>query len=208
MRKQSLFMIVIGFAAVAALLTGCAGTQKASDATFRTPEVTLSQAEVSSYFGYWFYDSKVQPSQPANAKPGNNGAPLIYSFVFNVKNPNDFPVLMDNMKFTVALDGFDLNTVGIPGSGLDSRREDEPGAGAVRFRHVGSVHEPRGGRRNGAAENGQEALGHARKMVDQGAGFLLPGGGEGRFGRVQGGRVDEGRAVQGKIPVIRMKRSN
>jgi len=113
MRKQSLFMIVISFAVVAAFLTGCAGTQKASDSNFKTPEVTLSQAEVSSYFGYWFYDNKVQPTNPANAKPGNNGAPLIYSFVFDVKNPNDFPVLMDNLKFTVALEGFDLNTVGV-----------------------------------------------------------------------------------------------
>ena len=69
MRKQSLFMIVIGFAAVAAVLTGCAGTQKASDANFKTPEVTLSQAEVTSYFGYWFYNNKVQPSLPENAKP-------------------------------------------------------------------------------------------------------------------------------------------
>ena len=112
MRKQSLFMIVISFAVVAAFLTGCAGTQKASDSNFKTPEVTLSQAEVSSYFGYWFYDNKVRPTQPANAKPGNNGAPLIYSFVFDVKNSNDFPVLMDNLKFTVALEGFALNTVG------------------------------------------------------------------------------------------------
>jgi hypothetical protein len=112
MRKQSLFMVFISFAAAAALLTGCAGMQKASESNFKTPEVTLSHAEVPSYFGYWFYDNKVQPTQPANAKPGNNGAPLIYAFVFNIKNPNDFPVLLDNMKFTVALDGFDLNTVG------------------------------------------------------------------------------------------------
>jgi len=111
MRKQSLFMIVISFAVVAAFLTGCAGTQKASDSNFKTPEVTLSQAEVSSYFGYWFYDNKVQPTNPANAKPGNNGAPLIYAFILNIKNPNDFPVLMDNLRFTVALEGFDLNTV-------------------------------------------------------------------------------------------------
>jgi hypothetical protein len=112
MKKQSLFMVFISFAAAAALLTGCAGMQKASESNFKTPEVTLSHAEVPSYFGYWFYDNKVQPTQPANAKPGNNGAPLIYAFVFNIKNPNDFPVLLDNMKFTVALDGFDLNTVG------------------------------------------------------------------------------------------------
>ena len=112
MRKQSLFMIVISFAVVAAFLTGCAGTQKASESSFMTPEVTLSHAEVPSYFGYWFYDNKVQPTQPANAKPGNNGAPLIYAFILNIKNPNDFPVLMDNLKFTVSLEGFDLNTVG------------------------------------------------------------------------------------------------
>jgi len=136
MRKQSLFMIVISFAVVAAFLTGCAGTQKASDSNFKTPEVTLSQAEVSSYFGYWFYNNKVQPTNPADAKPGNNGAPLIYSFVFDVKNPNDFPVLMDNLKFTVALEGFDLNTVGVPGSDLDSRRQDEPGAGTLCARYV------------------------------------------------------------------------
>jgi hypothetical protein len=111
MRKQSLFMIVISFAVVAAFLTGCAGTQKASESSFMTPEVTLSHAEVPSYFGYWFYDNKVQPTNPANAKPGNNGAPLIYAFILNIKNPNDFPVLMDNLKFTVALEGFDLNTV-------------------------------------------------------------------------------------------------
>jgi Late embryogenesis abundant protein len=111
MRKQSLFMILISFAAAAALLTGCAGTQKASESNFKTPEVTLSHAEVPSYFGYWFYDNKVQPTQPANAKPGNNGAPLIYAFILNIKNPNDFPVLMDNLRFTVALEGFDLSTV-------------------------------------------------------------------------------------------------
>jgi hypothetical protein len=112
MKKKSMLMTFLGMAMAVFLLAGCAGMQKASEANFKTPEVTLSQADVPSYFGYWFYDNKVQPARPANAKPGNNGSPLIYSFLFNVKNPNDFPVLMDNLKFTVALEGFDLNTVG------------------------------------------------------------------------------------------------
>jgi hypothetical protein len=112
MKKQSILTAFFGLAVAVFLLAGCAGTQKASEATFKAPEVTLNQADVSSYFGYWFYNNKVQPTNPANAKPGNNGAPLIYSFLFDIKNPNDFPVLMDNLKFTVALDGFDLNTVG------------------------------------------------------------------------------------------------
>ena len=112
MRKQSLFMISMSLIAVAAVLTGCAGTQKASESSFKTPSVTLNRAEVPSYFGFWFYDNKVQPTLPAGAKPGRNGAPLIYAFIFDIKNPNDFPVLMNNLKFTVALEGFDLNTVG------------------------------------------------------------------------------------------------
>lgn len=112
MKTKSMLTAFLGLATAVFLLAGCAGMQKASEATFKTPEVTLSQAEVQSYFGYWFYNNKVQPTYPVNGKPGNNGAPLIYAFVFNIKNPNDFPVLMDNLKFTVALDGFNLNTVG------------------------------------------------------------------------------------------------
>jgi len=111
MKKQSISMTLFGLAIAILLLTGCAGMQTASEATFKTPEVTLSHAEVSSYFGYWFYDNKVQPTQPANAKPGNNGAPLVYAFILNIKNPNEFPVLMDNLKFTVAVDAFKLTTV-------------------------------------------------------------------------------------------------
>ena len=111
MKKQSIMMTLFGLSMAALLLAGCAGMQKASESNFKTPEVTLSHAEVPSYFGYWFYDAKVQPSLPANAKPGNNGAPLMYAFILNIKNPNEFPVLMDNLKFTVALDDFDLTTV-------------------------------------------------------------------------------------------------
>ena len=108
MKKQLILMTFFGLAMAAFLLAGCAGMQKASESNFKTPEVTLSHAEVTSYFGMWFYDAKVQPSL---GKPGNNGAPLVYAFILNIKNPNEFPVLMDNLKFTVALDDFDLTTV-------------------------------------------------------------------------------------------------
>lgn len=113
MKKRPTLMIFIGLAVTAAFLAGCAGmSSKASSTNFKNPEVALNHVEVPSYFGYWFYNNKVQPTNPKEAKPGNNGAPLIYAFIFNVKNPNDFPVLMDNLKFTVALEGFELNTVG------------------------------------------------------------------------------------------------
>ena len=108
MKTKSIVAILFGVAA-ALLIAGCAGhSTKASEASYKTPEVTLSHAEVPSYFGMWFYDNKVQPTR---GKPGNNGAPLIYAFILNIKNTNDFPVLMDNLRFTVALEGFDLSTV-------------------------------------------------------------------------------------------------
>ena len=122
MKKQSTLMILIGLAVAAAFLAGCAGmSNKASATNFKNPVVTLNHAEVPSYFGYWFYNNKVQPTNPKEAKPGNNGAPLIYAFIFNVNNPNDFPVLMDNLKFTVALEGFELNARSAP-----SRRSGSP----------------------------------------------------------------------------------
>jgi hypothetical protein len=108
MKKHTVFTVLIGVAVAAMVLAGCAGMSKPTAANFKTPEVKLSHAEVPSYFGMWFYDNKVQPTR---GKPGNNGAPLIYAFIFDIRNPNDFPVMMDNLKFTVALEGFDLNTV-------------------------------------------------------------------------------------------------
>jgi LEA14-like dessication related protein len=39
------------------------------------------------------------------------GAPLDLAFTFNVENPNDYAVLLEDIKFTVAFEDFDLNTV-------------------------------------------------------------------------------------------------
>ncbi len=112
MRSQSTRRLALVLAVAALVASGCAGVQKATESTFQAPTVALNRAEVANYFGFWFYNNKVQPSLPEGGKPGNNGAPLIYHFVFDIANPNAFPVRLDNLKFTVALDGFELNTVG------------------------------------------------------------------------------------------------
>jgi hypothetical protein len=102
--RTGLLMLSMGL-----LMLGCAGRTPAPTAqNFIAPEVSLSQVEVANYFGWWFYDAK---AQPVRGKAGNNGAPLDYAFVFDIKNPNPFPVLMDDFKFTVALEDFELNTV-------------------------------------------------------------------------------------------------
>jgi hypothetical protein len=49
---------------------------------------------------------------PTKGKPDNVGAPMDLAFTFNVENPNPYPIQLEEFKFTVAFEGFDLNTVG------------------------------------------------------------------------------------------------
>jgi len=92
------------------MLAGCAGMPAApTQQNFKTPVVTLDSMEVAHAFGYWYFSNKVEPTK---GKPDNVGAPLDLAFIFNVENPNEYPVKMDSLKFTVAFEEFDLNTVG------------------------------------------------------------------------------------------------
>ena len=91
-------------------LTACAMFEvKPSQQNFKAPVVTLDRVEVAHYWGYWFYGGKVEATR---GKAGNNGAPLDLNFVFDIENPNPYPVAMENFNFTVAFEDFELNTVG------------------------------------------------------------------------------------------------
>jgi hypothetical protein len=83
-------------------------TAKPSEKNFQEPVVTLDSMEVAHAFGYWYFSNKVEPTK---GTPDNVGAPLELNFTFNIQNPNKFPVLMENFKFTIAFEEFDLNTV-------------------------------------------------------------------------------------------------
>ena len=92
-----------------ALLAGCATMPKPTESNFKTPVVALEMAEVAHYWGWWYFSNKVEPTA---GDKGNYGAPLDLAFVFNVENPNPYPVEMSELKFTIAFEEFDLNTVG------------------------------------------------------------------------------------------------
>lgn len=97
---------------LAIFLAGCAAmAPKPSEKNFAMPTVTLSSAEVTYYTGYWYFSNKVKPTKGA---AGNYGAPLGHAFIFDVTNPNEYPVLMEGLNFTVSFEGFDLNTVKLP----------------------------------------------------------------------------------------------
>lgn len=91
------------------LLLGCASKQPApSRDQMEPPEVSLKSFQVPQYDGYWYYSGKIEPTK---GQAGDHGAPLLMSFLFAVHNPNPFPVRLDSMTFTVAVEGFSLMTV-------------------------------------------------------------------------------------------------
>jgi len=110
MRKKNVLLTFLSIIIIAAFLSGCAGMQaKATESSFKAPVVTLESMEVAHAFGYWYFSKGVKPTK---GTPDNVGAPLDLAFTFNIENPNAFPVQMESLKFTVAFEEFDLNTVG------------------------------------------------------------------------------------------------
>jgi hypothetical protein len=89
----------VGLVLVVLAASGCASMQGAGGSGL-SPQVKLERVEVASYFPY--------AAPPARV-------PLILGFIFDVSNPNDSPVALEEMKFTVsfaAMPGeyFALNT--------------------------------------------------------------------------------------------------
>jgi LEA14-like dessication related protein len=109
MHRKSIILNCLSVLSIVALLAGCAGmTAKPTKQDFKAPVVTLDSMEVAHAFGYWYFSKKVQPTK---GKSDNVGAPLNLAFVFNIENPNEYPVKMESLKFTIAFEEFDLNTV-------------------------------------------------------------------------------------------------
>jgi hypothetical protein len=111
MQKNAILRICLSVLVIAFLMTGCAAMQKPSESNFKSPTVTLSHVELDHYFGWWFYGAKVTPDK---GKAGNNGAPLDYAFIYDITNPNNYPVMLDGFSFSVAFEDFPLNRVIAP----------------------------------------------------------------------------------------------
>lgn len=115
--NRSLAMGLCIFMAAILLLGGCAGAgggpkdsiAGGKSAAGQNPKIRLSSMEVVHYYGWWYFNSKVAPTK---GTAGEYGAPLDLAFVFDIENPNPFPVKLESLKFTVAFEEFDLNTVG------------------------------------------------------------------------------------------------
>jgi outer membrane lipoprotein-sorting protein len=103
MNKRLLLLAVLVFS-LALFLSSCAEMKsmtKPSAEDFKDPMITLESFQVPQYDEYWYYSGNVEPTK---GKAGDRGAPLPMSFVFNIENPNPYPILLEEIKYTVVFD--------------------------------------------------------------------------------------------------------
>ena len=112
MHRKSYLLLFLSLVMIVALLSGCAGMQaKPSEANFQAPVVALSHVEVPYYVGYYYISNKVEVTK---GKQDNYGAPMVMAFIFEIENPNKFPVMMNGFQFSVLFEDFEVNTVSSP----------------------------------------------------------------------------------------------
>lgn len=71
-------------------------------AGLKVPTVELERVEVAHYWPF-FLDTKEK-----------RGSPLDLAFIFTINNPNNFKVMLDDLRFTVEFEpGFEVNTVAV-----------------------------------------------------------------------------------------------
>ena len=109
MNKKLALLVTAVIFALAAIVASCAFMQtKPTEANFKAPLVTLESVQVTQYNGYWYYGGNIKPTM---GTAGANSAVLPIAFIFNITNPNKFPVQLDGFGFTIAFEDFDVNMV-------------------------------------------------------------------------------------------------
>ena len=111
MQRKSIAFAVFSQLLIVAFLAGCAAFGKPTESNLKDPVISLDHVEIPYYVGYYYFSSKVKPTK---GKAGNYGAPMQVAFIFNIQNPNSYPVKLEDFKFTVMFDDFEVNTVDSP----------------------------------------------------------------------------------------------
>ena len=105
--KKVLFFVVL----LAALAVSACSTAPAA-ADLKDPTITLNQVQVQNYFAPpwagWPGAVPTPTPPPAGTPaaqyvpfPGTISVPMVLAFIWDINNPNDVPVTVEQMKFTV-----------------------------------------------------------------------------------------------------------
>ena len=108
--KKRLALVMAIFFFMGLGLVSCAGIEtKPTEAAFQTPAVKLNSIQPSYYEGFWYY-GKAQP-ELGKAPAGGGSSPVSLDFVFEITNPNSFPVQYESSSFYLFFEDYELRVV-------------------------------------------------------------------------------------------------
>ncbi|HUV59945.1 MAG TPA: hypothetical protein VMW09_07520 [Desulfatiglandales bacterium] len=110
MPKKYTVLLIALFFGMGVLFASCAGVPtKPTAANFKNPVITLDYIGTSYYEGFWYYGkSKVAMGK---APAGGGSSPVTLEFVFEIANPNSYPILLDSSQFFLYFDDYELRIV-------------------------------------------------------------------------------------------------
>ncbi len=77
---------------------------------FEAPVVTLDRVEVASIQPFFVKPRVEYKNEKEPGKELPAGGILNMAYIFNIKNPNKTPVMLDELTFSTAFEGFEINT--------------------------------------------------------------------------------------------------
>ncbi len=108
--NKKLALALIIFVAAGVAFAGCAGIEtKPTESNFKAPAVKLESIQASYYEGFWYY-GKAKPEK-GKAPAGGGSSPAGLDFVFEITNPNTFPIKYESSSFFLFFEGYELRVV-------------------------------------------------------------------------------------------------
>jgi hypothetical protein len=107
--KKPLCILFLCGLVMITLMAGCGFLKNTfTPKEMEPPSVKLTRVEVARDWGWWFY---AENKPTTRGKAGNHGAPLLLAFIYQIKNPNNYPVKMDKFNFAVEFNNTKLDEI-------------------------------------------------------------------------------------------------
>ena len=109
MSKRLALTVVLCFI-LGVVLASCAGmATKPTEANFKEPSVTLDYVLIDYYNGFWAYGKA--ETMKGKAPSGGGTAAVTLAFLFDITNPNSYPIQYESGSFYVFFDDYELRVV-------------------------------------------------------------------------------------------------
>ena len=92
------------------VLAACAGMGiKPTASNFKAPSVSLNYVAIDYYNGFWYY-GKAEVAK-GKAPAGGGSSAITLAFIFDITNPNSYPIQYESGSFYVFFDDYELRVV-------------------------------------------------------------------------------------------------